>query len=164
MSRRRASMLCCGTRSNIKLCGLAMPPRIDPTRARSHVSRRRPDDDFNVSKRRAVGGKVMALTSPRLREVSESTKGFSDCGIDADRGLPDVGALVKRIASRAARVGVIGLGYVGLPLACLAADRRFVVVGFEVEETKIAALNKGRSYIRHIPDETVAALASRLAL
>ena len=41
----------------------------------------------------------MALTSPRLREVSESTKGFSDRGIDADRGLPDVGALVKRIAA-----------------------------------------------------------------
>src|SRR5947209_19430088 len=106
----------------------------------------------------------MAVTSPRLREVNE--QGFSEARVDfrPDYGAPDVEAIARRIGSRAAKVGVIGLGYVGLPLACLAADRRFVVVGFEIEEAKIAALNKGKSYIRHVPDETVAALASRLAL
>ncbi len=63
--------------------------------------------------------------------------------------------LAERIARRSARVGVIGLGYVGLPLACLFAEQRFQVTGFDVDPQKIAALNAGKSYIKHIAGKRV---------
>src|SRR5215207_2230510 len=51
------------------------------------------------------------------------------------------------IAARAARVGVIGLGYVGLPLLVEFAAHGFRAVGFEVDTEKAAAINRGESYI-----------------
>jgi len=59
--------------------------------------------------------------------------------------------LDSRIAAKTARIGIIGLGYVGLPLACLFAEKGFDVVGFDIDSKKIEALNAGRSYIKHIP-------------
>lgn len=59
-------------------------------------------------------------------------------------------ALTARIAAREARVGVIGLGYVGLPLALAFAERGFPVLGFDVDPAKIEALAAGRCYIRHL--------------
>jgi len=59
--------------------------------------------------------------------------------------------LAGRIAARTAKVGVIGLGYVGLPLACLFAEKGFSVTGFDIDAKKIEFLNAGRSYIKHIP-------------
>jgi UDP-N-acetyl-D-glucosamine dehydrogenase len=59
-------------------------------------------------------------------------------------------ALIGKIDSRAARVGVIGLGYVGLPLVLLFAESGFEVTGFDVDPKKARALNAGESYIRHI--------------
>ena len=59
--------------------------------------------------------------------------------------------LAGRIAARNAKVGVIGLGYVGLPLACLFAEKGFNVTGFDIDPKKIEFLNGGRSYIKHIP-------------
>jgi UDP-N-acetyl-D-glucosamine dehydrogenase len=58
--------------------------------------------------------------------------------------------LLDKIASRRARIGVIGLGYVGLPLVIEFHKVGFPVVGFDVDEKKITALKEGRSYIRHI--------------
>jgi UDP-N-acetyl-D-glucosamine dehydrogenase len=72
--------------------------------------------------------------------------------------LVDVAALRRRFIARDARIGVIGLGYVGLPLVGAIAQRGFTVIGFDVDGEKVAALNAGRSYIRHIPDATIAAL------
>ena len=63
--------------------------------------------------------------------------------------------LVERIAKRTARVGVIGLGYVGLPLALLFEEAGFPVTGFDVDPDKPKALNRGESYIRHIGKERV---------
>jgi UDP-N-acetyl-D-glucosamine dehydrogenase len=56
-----------------------------------------------------------------------------------------------RIADRTARVGIIGLGYVGLPLALLFSEEGFQVTGFDIDEKKVAALNTGESYIVRIP-------------
>ncbi|MFN3762607.1 MAG: nucleotide sugar dehydrogenase [Anaerolineae bacterium] len=61
--------------------------------------------------------------------------------------------LSSRISSRTARVAVIGLGYVGLPLAVAFARAGFPVVGVDVDERKVAALNAGRSYIGDVSDE-----------
>jgi UDP-N-acetyl-D-glucosamine dehydrogenase len=64
--------------------------------------------------------------------------------------------LLKRIENKQARLGVIGLGYVGLPLAIEFARAGFHVVGFDVDKTKVDALNAGRSYIPDVPSEHVA--------
>ena len=59
-------------------------------------------------------------------------------------------ALEKKIVDRGARIGVIGLGYVGLPLVKTFLTNGFSVVGFDVDEKKIRMLYHGRSYIKHI--------------
>lgn len=64
--------------------------------------------------------------------------------------------LLQRIAERRFRVGILGLGYVGLPLAVTFARQRFPVTGFDFDAKKVAALNEGRSYIHHIPGSAVA--------
>jgi UDP-N-acetyl-D-glucosamine dehydrogenase len=64
--------------------------------------------------------------------------------------------LLKLIESKQARLGVIGLGYVGLPLAIEFARAGFHVVGFDVDQSKVDALNAGRSYIPDVPSAHVA--------
>jgi len=64
--------------------------------------------------------------------------------------------LLARISDRSARVGVIGLGYVGLPLVLLFEEAGFPVIGFDVDEAKTTALTRGESYIRHIGAERIA--------
>jgi UDP-N-acetyl-D-glucosamine dehydrogenase len=66
--------------------------------------------------------------------------------------------LAFRIEARAARVAVVGLGYVGLPLAETFAWGGYPVLGFDVDPDKIAKLNRGESYIGHICPERVAEL------
>jgi UDP-N-acetyl-D-glucosamine dehydrogenase len=64
-------------------------------------------------------------------------------------------ALSTGIASRSARVAIIGLGYVGLPLAMATAKAGFPVVGIDVDTTKTEALNKGLSYIDAVRSDTL---------
>ncbi|HEY74704.1 MAG TPA: nucleotide sugar dehydrogenase [Thermoflexia bacterium] len=59
----------------------------------------------------------------------------------------------RRIEERTARVAVIGIGYVGLPLAVGFAQAGFPVVGVDVDERKVASVNEGRSYIGDVTDE-----------
>lgn len=66
--------------------------------------------------------------------------------------------LLQKLARRDARVGIIGLGYVGLPLATAFAEAGYTVIGFEVDPAKIADINAGRSYIPDVPDAVVARL------
>jgi UDP-N-acetyl-D-glucosamine dehydrogenase len=61
--------------------------------------------------------------------------------------------LLDRIRGREARVGVIGLGYVGLPLAVEFARAGYSVTGFDVDAHKAAQINAGKSYIPDVPDE-----------
>src|SRR3989440_7085960 len=63
--------------------------------------------------------------------------------------------LIKLIKDKSARVGVIGLGYVGLPLATEFASAGFKVTGFEVDERKVGEINSGRSYIADVTSETI---------
>jgi UDP-N-acetyl-D-glucosamine dehydrogenase len=69
---------------------------------------------------------------------------------------PDlVSEFKNKISSRQARVGIIGLGYVGLPLALLYAGQKFPVTGFDIDQKKVDALNSGKSYIYRIPAEEI---------
>ncbi|MCK4579247.1 MAG: nucleotide sugar dehydrogenase, partial [Candidatus Marinimicrobia bacterium] len=63
--------------------------------------------------------------------------------------------LIRKIDSREFVVGVIGLGYVGLPLAIHFAENGFYAHGFDIDPHKIQSLNQGDSYIRHIDSHSV---------
>ena len=66
--------------------------------------------------------------------------------------------LLKKIRSKDARLGVIGLGYVGLPLAVEFARAGFVVVGYDISDEKVAEINAGRSYIPDVAEADLAAV------
>jgi UDP-N-acetyl-D-glucosamine dehydrogenase len=63
--------------------------------------------------------------------------------------------LKQRIESREARIGIVGMGYVGLPLALLFSEERFRVTGFDIAESKVSTLNSGSSYIVRILPEAI---------
>lgn len=65
--------------------------------------------------------------------------------------------IIDKFQSKDAVVGVVGLGYVGLPLVLAYANAGFQAVGFDIDHDKAVALLAGRSYIKHIPGEQVAA-------
>jgi UDP-N-acetyl-D-glucosamine dehydrogenase len=68
--------------------------------------------------------------------------------------------LRSKIQQRQARVGIIGMGYVGLPLALLYSEKKFKVTGFDIDSRKVETLSRGGSYIYRItPDEIQAASA-----
>lgn len=66
--------------------------------------------------------------------------------------------LIQRFRERRATVGIIGLGYVGLPLGETLAEAGFAVVGFDIDQKKVDELLAGRSYIHHLPPERLAPL------
>jgi UDP-N-acetyl-D-glucosamine dehydrogenase len=68
----------------------------------------------------------------------------------------------ERIASRSARVGIVGLGYAGLPLAMAFAEAGFHVTGIDLSEERVAAIADGRSYLVDVPAERYAGVKGRL--
>lgn len=66
--------------------------------------------------------------------------------------------LATTIQTKTAKVGIIGLGYVGLPLARAFALGGFPVLGFDVDPKKVERLHAGQSYLKHIPSEGIAAM------
>jgi len=69
-------------------------------------------------------------------------------------------ALKKRITEKSAQVGVVGLGYVGLPLVVEYAKAGYTVTGIDVQEAKVAEVNAGRSYVGDVPAELLAELVA----
>jgi len=69
-------------------------------------------------------------------------------------------ALADKIATRTARVGIVGLGYVGLPLAVEFAKAGFFVTGIDVIESKIARINAGDSYVQDVASSDIEALVN----
>lgn len=70
----------------------------------------------------------------------------------------DVTQLAERIRSRQALVAIVGMGYVGQPLAIAAHTKGFRVVGFDIDPERVAGLNSGHSSIRTISDASIAAM------
>src|SRR5579884_2437236 len=64
-------------------------------------------------------------------------------------------AFLDKIQSRTLTAGIVGLGYVGLPLAQLFTTTGFKVIGFDIDETKTGKLMRGESYIAHIPGSAI---------
>src|SRR5581483_10578021 len=83
-------------------------------------------------------------TSLLITETLETTVAQTTSPVDLLR---------RRIKTRKARVGIIGLGYVGLPLAVEFARAGFDVVGIDVQQGKIDQFNSGHSYIKDVKDE-----------
>ncbi len=61
----------------------------------------------------------------------------------------------QKIKSKEAVIGVVGLGYVGLPLVLRFIEEKFKVVGFDIDSHKVAMLSEGKSYIEHIPSSLI---------
>ncbi len=73
-------------------------------------------------------------------------------------------ALAEKIRTKTARVGVVGLGYVGLPLAVEYAKAGYAVTGIDLQQSKVDALNRGESYIQDVPGSEVQALVAERKL
>ncbi len=67
----------------------------------------------------------------------------------------DVDALNTLFATAKAKIGVIGLGYVGIPLVCSLTAQQFSVTGFDVDQRRVEQLNQGQSPIKHLPSEQI---------
>src|SRR4051794_672 len=104
--------------------------------------------------RRDAGLRVLELCVPQfspfliLLDTSMSTYSATTTSIDQ---------MKLRIQDRQALVGIIGLGYVGLPLALLYSEQRFKVTGFDIDARKVDTLAKGGSYIYRIAPEEIQA-------
>ena len=81
--------------------------------------------------------------------------------IQSDTAPAVYGELLHKIETHAALVGIIGLGYVGLPLAARAGRIGFSVVGFDISREKVERLNRGESHIGDVPSETIAELRAQ---
>jgi len=80
--------------------------------------------------------------------MSQNENNLSPAGIE----------LVEKFAAGQAKVGVIGLGYVGLPLAVLLAEAGYQVIGVDTDEEKVAAVNRGESHVLDVSHETLKAV------
>jgi UDP-N-acetyl-D-glucosamine dehydrogenase len=65
----------------------------------------------------------------------------------------DFASLEKALRERKARLGIVGLGYVGIPLALTACKVGFPVIGFDIDTRRVEQINRGESFIKHIPTE-----------
>ena len=88
--------------------------------------------------------------------LSQRNDGLFD-NDDFCRADTSVEQLKNKIQQRQARVGIIGMGYVGLPLALLYSEQKFQVTGFDIDQRKVDALAKGASYIYRITTDEIQA-------
>ncbi|ASK26844.1 nucleotide sugar dehydrogenase [Neisseria chenwenguii] len=69
---------------------------------------------------------------------------------------------IRKFADKSAKIGIVGLGYVGLPLMLRYVEVGYQVLGFDIDQSKVDKLNKGESYIEHIPADKIAAASTKL--
>ncbi len=73
-------------------------------------------------------------------------------------------ALIEKIQTKTARVGVVGLGYVGLPLAVEFGKAGFSVTGIDVQQSKVDEVNRGSSYVQDVPEDEIGELRAKKLL
>ncbi len=112
--------------------------------------------------------KMSTPDTSKTTNMSDSTN-ISDAnnisGANAASSAPDtsdtsVNALLERIENRTYNVGILGLGYVGLPLMWTFHEKNMPVIGFDVDQEKVDAIHEGRSYIKHLGTEMMQKLAA----
>src|SRR5262245_20580081 len=69
--------------------------------------------------------------------------------------------LISKLNGKSARIGIVGLGYVGLPLMLRYCEVGYKVIGFDIDPTKVDALKAGRSYIEHMSEESITKATGR---
>ena len=69
--------------------------------------------------------------------------------------LDGTAEIKRKIETREARIGIVGMGYVGLPLGLLFSEERFSITGFDIDPNKVDTLNQGGSYIVRISDTEI---------
>ena len=79
----------------------------------------------------------------------------------AEKTVTTIEALKEKIQSKTARVGIVGLGYVGLPLAVEFANAGFTVTGIDVLESKVEGLNRGESHVQDVPSAEIGKYVGR---
>ena len=62
-------------------------------------------------------------------------------------------SLIDKINDKSAKVGVIGLGYVGLPLAIEFTNAGYKVIGIDIDDKKVNSINSGKNYIKDVDDD-----------
>jgi UDP-N-acetyl-D-glucosamine dehydrogenase len=72
-----------------------------------------------------------------------------------------ISTLEQLYTDKKAKIGVIGMGYVGMPLALTAAAAGFAVIGFDIDAEKVAKINAGKSYIKHIASDDIATVTKQ---
>ncbi|QFU16211.1 nucleotide sugar dehydrogenase [Microvirga thermotolerans] len=76
--------------------------------------------------------------------------------VKTDAAPVNVSELLASFKARKARIGIVGLGYVGIPLALTANKAGFEVLGFDIDAPRVDQLNRGESFIKHIPANLIA--------
>ena len=103
-----------------------------------------------------------ASTDARIQsETHYSERTFLAIMTNSSAATRSPDQLKSKIQQRQAKVGIIGLGYVGLPLALLFSDQRFAVTGFDIDQRKVDTLSHGGSYIYRIAAEEIAKAKSQ---
>ena len=74
----------------------------------------------------------------------------------AEKSIATLEALKQKIQAKTARVGIVGLGYVGLPLAVEFANAGFAVTGIDVQQSKVDGLNRGESHVQDVSSDDIA--------
>ena len=70
-------------------------------------------------------------------------------------GSVNMDSMISLLNSRKAKIGIVGLGYVGLPLSLRYTEEKYKVIGFDIDSTKVEKLNVGKSYIEHIHSDKI---------
>src|ERR1700688_4914888 len=129
-----------------------------------------PVHTFSSSGRCSQNPHSSRLSSPTLsrNRVLESKPQFTSPGrnpvatmTNPSAGMRSVDQFKNKIQQRKAQVGIIGLGYVGLPLALLFSEQKFAVTGFDIDQRKVDTLAQGGSYIYRISKEEIQAAKSQ---
>ncbi|NIX77088.1 nucleotide sugar dehydrogenase [Microvirga terricola] len=75
--------------------------------------------------------------------------------VKAGATVADVAELIAKFKERGATIGIVGLGYVGIPLALTAAKAGFKVLGFDIDGPRVDQINRGESFIKHISSASI---------